>query len=446
MSGEHTTNDDSGLSDHVLPQNLEQLHLELSELRRRNAGLLERERVLRAQISEYERTEQILQEYALAFENTSDGIIMCDPEGYILDWNPGAERTFGYARDEVLAQPVALLYEPRENEQTAPLVRAALARDGRWAGRRRIVRKNGSSGYCETIVVSLHDAEGRIQKNIGIHYDVTDRERAEKALKESEVRYRRLHEKARESLKVIRDDLQTARQVQQRILPSSELQLTGLEYGYSYQPRHRVGGDILDIAEIRPGVIRLMVADAIGHGVQASLVTMVIKTEYESLKNRITSPARLLEEMNHHLAARFAEMKIFFPAIVVDIMITRGKLKYASAGHPEQPVYHGTAGAISRLELTGPYLGMLDSVDMDEGECKFEQGDVLLLYTDGIPESMNAANEMFGEERMDEILRVRASQPMNQLIGAMLAAEETFRAGRFRMDDITLLAARRRAH
>ena len=154
------------------------------------AGVFKGYRGSASNITERVEAEKVLRRQALIVNQITDGLIISDLEGLITDWNRGAERMFGYAREEVLGKSPALLH-PAEGEggqQTA--IDKALARDGQWAGEGRFTRKDGSEGISETVIVPFRDEKGNVVASIGVNRDITDRKRAEEALRESEERFK----------------------------------------------------------------------------------------------------------------------------------------------------------------------------------------------------------------------------------------------------------------
>jgi two-component system, sensor histidine kinase and response regulator len=118
--------------------------------------------------------EDTIRRHARAFDHISDAVLTLDLEARVVDWNPGAEKMFGYAKAEMAGRTPDLL-RPAETTVTSLDLMAIMRRDGRWAGETRFVRKDGTRGVCDTIVVPLFDDFGRILAALAVCRDVSDR-------------------------------------------------------------------------------------------------------------------------------------------------------------------------------------------------------------------------------------------------------------------------------
>jgi diguanylate cyclase (GGDEF)-like protein/PAS domain S-box-containing protein len=151
-------------------------------------------------VTRHKQAEEELRRQALTFENLYDAVIITGPGGRITAWNPGAERIYGYTGAEAMGHTAFLWLHPEGAAEVDASIRHALERDGRWEGEIRFVRKDGSQGISETIVMPLHDARGNPLGALGVNRDITGRRKAEEALRESEERYRTLFQESRDAI------------------------------------------------------------------------------------------------------------------------------------------------------------------------------------------------------------------------------------------------------
>jgi PAS domain S-box-containing protein len=137
------------------------------------------------EITEQERAEANLRRQALVFENISDAVIVTDMQSCVVEWNPAAERIYGYPKSEVIGKPLPLATFTKVGQSLTPVISAAMVRDGRWQGELAIIRKDGTERIMEVVTVPLFDAEGKMMAAISMNRDVTERKRAESALREA---------------------------------------------------------------------------------------------------------------------------------------------------------------------------------------------------------------------------------------------------------------------
>ncbi len=119
---------------------------------------------------------------ALIFDHIYDGVIVTTPDGVIIDWNTGAERMFGWSRDEVIGLTPAILHRQEDAPVLTDSINATAVRHGRWVGEITFIRKDGSLGVCETVTVPLRDEDGRIEMTVGVNREITSRKLSEDKL------------------------------------------------------------------------------------------------------------------------------------------------------------------------------------------------------------------------------------------------------------------------
>jgi PAS domain S-box-containing protein len=143
-------------------------------------------------ITKSKQFDAIIHRQALIFETIYDGIIVTDISGEIIDWNPGAERMFGYTKVEMIGQTPAILHRPEEAERLTPQILEEMNKKGRWSGEINFIRKDGTDGVCETIVVPMFDTDHQLIATVGINHDITQRKQTETALYRSEEQWQLL--------------------------------------------------------------------------------------------------------------------------------------------------------------------------------------------------------------------------------------------------------------
>jgi serine phosphatase RsbU (regulator of sigma subunit) len=233
----------------------------------------------------------------------------------------------------------------------------------------------------------------------------------------------------------ISEDLAQARAFQQSILPA--LPLAGeLPVAAIYRPAEIVGGDLYDICRVTGGRVRIFVADAIGHGVQAALRTMILKTEWDRVRDAAT-PVRALLELNRRIVAAYPGLELQCTAACFDVSVDepRGHVAYATAAHPPLVVV-GAGGAARQVYQPSPFLGVLPDIELVPVYFDVVRGDRLFAFSDGLVEETRGEEE-FGIERVLAALARRA--PLEATLEAAVGAVEAFACGAALTDDLTLI-------
>lgn len=241
----------------------------------------------------------------------------------------------------------------------------------------------------------------------------------------------RRHERSRTA------DLEKARLFQVKLLPSLPPRAP-FSIAAHYAPLEQVGGDLYDVLPLGADKLRVFLADATGHGVQASMRTLILKGAYDRLKTSAQSPAALLRTLNEHLVDEFPDGDLHCTACCVDIL--RGpngaRVRYANAGNV--PLYVLSPGARPReVYADGPLLGV-DHVTWPE-PLEFELGpsELLMIASDGLIEQADSSQQRF-DGRLTSI-ELGAPENAPDALAQLLTEFDTFRADQPVRDDVTVV-------
>jgi len=245
---------------------------------------------------------------------------------------------------------------------------------------------------------------------------------------------------SQERLASIRQELETARRIQQSILPDQPPRIAGLDLAARYVPATEVAGDFYDFLPGEGRRTGILVADVSGHGVPAALVASMLKVAAAAEAPHAASPARVLSEINQIFHGKLKNQ--FITAFCVFADLESGRIAWASAGHPPALLWRRTEGRIEELGAGGPVMGRLRRAVYSESSLPLGPGDRLLLFTDGIPEALSPAGEPFGDDRLQDFLARHAALSAGGIADALLAAvaQWTGRDSGFE-DDLTLVVA-----
>jgi serine phosphatase RsbU (regulator of sigma subunit) len=250
---------------------------------------------------------------------------------------------------------------------------------------------------------------------------------------------------AAEKLEAERRDAQElaiAKQVQARLFPQTLPALATLEYaGVCIQAR-QVGGDYYDFLDLGGKRLGLVVGDIAGKGIAAALLMANLQANLRSqCAIALDQPQRFLcsvNELFYENTAENAYATLFF----AEYDDPSGRLRYANCGHLCALLLRSD-GTLDRLDSTATVLGLFPEWDCTIGERSLLSGDTLALYTDGITESFNDAEEEFGERRLVRALRKHRGLPATGLLSAIVDEVRAF-SPREQHDDITLIVAKHR--
>ncbi len=207
-----------------------------------------------------------------------------------------------------------------------------------------------------------------------------------------------------------------------------------------------VGGDFYDFFLIDGTHLALVMADVSGKGIPAALFMMTSKTMLKNYAEAGLSPAQVFNDTNRHLCAN-NEAGMFVTAFLGILDTDTGVLSYVNAGH-NPPYLRRAGGRFAALALTSGFvLAGLDDFVYEQDEVQLRPGDTLFMYTDGVTEAQNAAQELYSEERLERSLaRWRNEQGVEELIHTVTRDIDGFVAGAEPADDITMLAITYHGH
>ncbi len=254
-----------------------------------------------------------------------------------------------------------------------------------------------------------------------------------------EARTREIQEKQR-----ISTEIELSRTIQSQFLPSTFPPYPArkeFDIFASMKPAKDVAGDFYDFFFVAPDKLALVIADVSGKGFPAALFMMRSKTVIRTVAEQQTSPALILEKVNQSLCEG-NDKKMFVTAWLGIIDLKTGVMTCSNAGH-EYPMIQKSGECYELFKDPHfPVLGLWKKLAPKEYEIKMEKGDSIFIYTDGVPESINTADQMFGRERLRNSLNKKRDDSMEEIISGVSEDIENFSTGTDQFDDITMLGFR----
>lgn len=241
----------------------------------------------------------------------------------------------------------------------------------------------------------------------------------------------------------LKGDLEIARQIQFGLLPFAPYAVGTLRVQAAMRPANTVGGDYFDVVELGEGRVALVIGDVAGKGMPAALLMALLQGSLRTLATAGLRGAALVTRLNQHLSANIPANRLV-TLFYAETATAGGPLEYVNAGH-NPPLVLRQDGSIESLGSTGVALGIVPDAAFEVGEARFDAGDRLLLYTDGIVEAENTQDQEFGETRLRTFFGVHRAASDTALIEGLIAAVLAH-AGPVRpRDDMTVLLAGREA-
>ncbi|MCX6549981.1 MAG: SpoIIE family protein phosphatase [Acidobacteria bacterium] len=376
-----------------------------------------------------------------ALDVAAEGVTIADarqPDRPLIYVNEGFERMTGYPVAQVLGRNCRFLQGPDSDANAVAEIRAALREHRECVVEILNYRKDSTTFWNRLSITPVRDSSGEVTHFIGIQSDVTARRLAEDSLRRSKA--------------ALEQDLKLAARVQQALLPPPEVEVGGLRIAHAFHPCDDLAGDGVGIVPLPDNRLGLYVLDVSGHGVGAALLSFTLThllsptvegallTDGTGAAPTVLAPSRVAERLNRQFP--MDRTRQYFTLVYGVIEQTTGRFQYVMAGHPA-PVLLRRGDPPVPVAGVGLPIGMMDEAEFTDESLTLEPGDRLYLYTDGVIEALDAAEEEFGHARLlDEIARWR-DQPLRTGLDLVAKAVRAW-CGDSLKDDVSLLAVERR--
>lgn len=235
------------------------------------------------------------------------------------------------------------------------------------------------------------------------------------------------------------NDVRQAEIIQQSLLPSSPPYIAGYETAGRSLPAEVVGGDFFDFSIFCKDVFSVAVGDASGHGLAAALLVRDVVTGLRMGVEKEMKMAEAMQKLNRvihrsTLSTRF--VSLFYGEIE-----THGNIFYVNAGHPPPLLVHGAL--VKQLPATGTILGALPEISLHRASARFEAGAVMVMYSDGLLERRNDADEEFGLFRLEELLVQHQQKSAANILEAIYQTAFAFGNQAKWKDDVTVVVVKK---
>jgi serine phosphatase RsbU (regulator of sigma subunit) len=234
----------------------------------------------------------------------------------------------------------------------------------------------------------------------------------------------------------IEQEMKIAGAIQEFLEPPGVYAASNLQLAARTVPCRSIGGDLVEYLKLPDGGVVFMLGDVAGKGPPAALLSALIRGMLVAQPSEaMRSAASVIQRVNEALCERLTETRFataFFGRLSAD-----GTLTYCNAGH--NPPQLLPRGHLRRLDMGGPVLGLLKFATFDEEQVPLADGDVLVVFSDGVSEALNPAGEEFGEDRIAETTAINSHLDVEEILRRLLSGVHEFRAGAPQTDDITAM-------
>ena len=372
-----------------------------------------------------------------------DATLAIDREGVVITWNKAMEELTGIPASAMIGKGNFEYSLPFYQERRPMLANLVLMPQAEVENLYTHVAREGDTLVVDTFIPQiqgrsgryfwakaspLYDPHGNITGAIETIRDITERREMEGKLARSNA------------------ELQIAADIQKSFMPEAIPRIAGFDIAARTVMAKEVGGDFFDvipfeIIALEQGTLGILVADVSGKGVPAALFMALsrIVVRVNALWHR--DPAKAIFDANN-LITQDSKYGMFVTLFFGTLHEKDRTLTYVNAGHNPPMVFRGRDGTIEELLPTGIVLGAEENQHYDANTIAIGPGDVVVMYTDGVTESINAREELFGEDRLKAIIQKNATLPAMEILERILAGVEEFTGDMPQFDDITLLVIR----
>lgn len=240
----------------------------------------------------------------------------------------------------------------------------------------------------------------------------------------------------------MRDELNSAREMQLSMLPRHDPDMDWLDFSGVSLPASEVGGDYFEHFKVNDSVLAVVIGDVAGHGMASGLVLSGVRSGLYLLRENLTAPVEVLERLNR-LVRETAPRRMFVTLQIAVLNAETRMLTVANAGHPPLVRLDASTGKAEVLGSSGLPLGTQLEPEFTVVEKPMEPGDVLVFHTDGVLEVSDLHEESFGEDRLRrEVARTGRRSSARQIRDSILNEISRFKGDVSQADDLTLVVAR----
>jgi PAS domain S-box-containing protein len=368
-----------------------------------------------------------------------DATIVIDNEGIVQAWNRAMENLSHISASDMIGKGNYEYALPFYGERRPILANLALIPKEELLSEYSHIDREGDTLVVDTFLpkagdhggffwakaTPLYNSDGKITGAIETIRDITERREMEERIARSKA------------------ELDIAAEIQQSFLPDSLPVISGFDVAARSLMAKEVGGDFFDVipfemVPLKNDSFGILIADVSGKGIPAALFMALSRIVVRVNATWYQDPAKAITSANSIIA--IDSKAGMFVTLFYGILSEKDRtMRYVNAGHNPPIMYRKSTDSFEELTATGMVIGAVENASYYERQVLVETEDIIVLYTDGITESINTDNEMFGDVRLKSVIRANASQSAEEILNNILTEVLKFSGSEPQFDDITLL-------
>jgi sigma-B regulation protein RsbU (phosphoserine phosphatase) len=362
------------------------------------------------------RTESSLKKLVSAVEQTADGVIITDTQGIIEYVNPAFENLTGYSRSEVYGQTPRILRSGLQDEAFYDNLWGIILSGTPFKDTIVNKKKNGELIWCQQTITPMKDQDGLVTNFVSVIKDITE--------------LKKKHE--------LDLQLRLARELQQRFY-QQKISVAGFDIAGAAFPAVETGGDYFDFIRTHDDYIWMVVADVCGHGIGSALIMAEVRAYLHAFARIESDPGIVLGWLNHELKSHL-DSRQYVTMMMVRLHPGRKIIEFAGAGHVPAYLLNHAAEVSCILYSKGIPLGLDTRETYIKSEpLPLQQGDTLILISDGIVEAHALNRSEFGFNRVLEMVRSLQQSGSRETLNGLYEAVRSFTQNQPQEDDITAI-------
>lgn len=384
--------------------------------------------VVSVDFTEEKRAEEELNRLSLAVEQSLAAIIETNTDGKIIYVNNMFEKVSGYKKSEVLGKTPAFLGKKEENSKHYEALWDTITRGDAWEGEFCDIRKDGSEFWVRAWISPVRGVEGGIKSFIAVEEDITEQ--------------KRISEKRRQEYEYKQKAISEAQRLQKTLNTTTTDVVSGTFIQPYYMPSEELGGDMFVLKHDTDERYSVILADATGHGLKASMSATLLKSvcdNYSWLLSEKFSPSAFMELVNRTMCEYVIPGE--YPALLAAVYDrSTKKLRYTNAGFRLPYIFEDNK--IFMLKKTeGTLVGLMPSTVYSEEEISLFEDQCVVFYSDAMVELINKSGDVLELHEIEKILSsvYAKSKNMRDFVNKLLAEYKEITGSLPLDDDLTMV-------